>query len=353
MVDSYTNTEEYQQEVAEQYKKRVTKFTPEQVVDTLAVLGVTATVSDITQAAAGNVNATYLTSDFAIKINQNRDCQSYLANKIAADKLSGTFPVPKVIAYDFFERTRFEVLVMERVKGDMLLDTIFDLNHEAQISLFKQVLTVVNALHKIEFDTFGEISSSNESFPTYADYLKAEFAKNATSIREQNLAAENSLAKIEDYFYRHVDVLKNDAAVFVHTDIHMGNILHQGEKLTALIDFDGSLKAPPYRTLKSILEFVDHPSWFVEGTPAFKKYQGKNFHHLFPTLKSELADVFTDPLLARKLNIIGIEAGIMWVAGNWSAKWNEEMIHNLVTNEIAETEQELKTSYYGQVLSHK
>ena len=40
---------------------------------------------------------------------------------IVSDKLSTKHPVVKVISYDFFEKTDYEILVMERVSGTLLL----------------------------------------------------------------------------------------------------------------------------------------------------------------------------------------------------------------------------------------
>jgi hypothetical protein len=56
-------------------------------------------------------------------------------------------------------------------------------------------------------------------------------------------------------------------------------------KLTALIDFDYSLKAPKIRALLSIIGFIDNPQQFVEGTKDFDRFKGKNFYHLLPILQ--------------------------------------------------------------------
>ncbi len=158
--------------------------------------------------------------------------------------------------------------------------------------------------------------------------------------------------RIEEYFYKHVLIFDASESVFIHTDLHAGNMLHEDDKLTGLIDFDSSLKGPKAETLRSLLGFIDKPSQFVEGTPAFAKFRGKDFYHLLPTLREELPDIFSDPKLLRKLNIMGINSGIMWISQNWSADWNKEMIHNLVTKEIADSDEALKNSYYGKILEH-
>jgi 5-methylthioribose kinase len=146
------------------------------------------------------------------------------------------------------------------------------------------------------------------------------------------------------------EVFNEDEASLVHNDLHMGNILHIGEELSAILDFDSAVKAPQVSILTSLLGFVHYPEQFVEGTPYFDEYKGKNFLHLLPTLKNELAEVFTDKKLLRKLNLLFISEGIMWIADNWSEEWNKEMISGIVRDELPDHNDELNNTYYGKVL---
>ena len=348
---SYTETEEYQKEIAEQYKKRVAVFPTDEVVKTCKLLGISIDPSSLFQAMAGNVNATYITKDYVVKMNQDKKERTYYSNKVIFEALGVDTPVVEVLAYDFFEKTPYEVLIMKRSSGTMLLDDIFDLTPQSQKDLFRQVVKVVKKMLAIDFDNFGNVNS-DRSFPTYTDYLKHTFTENAKQIRKQKLCEEKDITRIEEYFLKQINIFDNEQAVFVHTDMHMGNIFHENEKLTAVIDFDHSLKAPPSRVLLSLLGFIDNPSQFAEGTDYYPKYKGKNFYHLFPVLKEELSDIFTDPLLLKKLNLLGIREGVDWVAANWSTEWNKEMIGNLVNKETPDSDEGLADSYYGKILSH-
>jgi hypothetical protein len=347
---SYTETEEYQREIAEQYKKRVAVFPVDEVVKVCKTLGVSIDQSSVSQATAGNVNATYVTEHFVLKMNKDKKERTYYSNKVAFDALGASARVVEVVAYDFFEQTPYEVLVMRRAPGTMLLNDIFELTNDEQEYLFRQVLDVVKKTLAIEFKDFGNVNSER-SFPTYTDYLKYTLTENIRQIREKQLCEESDIAKVEKYFFEHIDIFDNEKAVFVHTDIHMGNILHEGKELTAIIDFDSSLKAAPSRVLLSLLGFIDNPSQFVEGTSDYPKYKGKSFYNLFSVLREELADIFTDSLLLKKLNLLGIREGIDWIAANWSAEWNKEMIANLVNEETPENDEGLLNSYYGKIFT--
>lgn len=351
VTQKYVESDEYQNEISQQYKKRVSKFTREQVLEVLEMLNIPnpPAINEIVEAGAGNVNATYITKDLVIKLNQKKGHPDYLANKIVSDHFGTQLPMVNVLAYDDFEKTPYEVLVMERSKGAMFLDDIVEMSEQNREIIFQQVLDVISHLFQIKFSDFGWINLDNkESYPTYAEFLNKEFNEHVFKIRAEKLCAPEDIDKIEAYFKKHISIFDSCKSVFIHTDTHMGNILHEGIKLTALLDFDYSLKAPKVRALNSLLGFIDNPQQYVEGTKDFPKFKGKNFHHLLPILKLKFPEIFADSQLLRKLNLTGIKEGVMWVSQNLSADWNAEMIKGLIENELPEND--FSQTYHGKIL---
>lgn len=169
-------------------------------------------------------------------------------------------------------------------------------------------------------------SKDDESFGTFSKYLIKDFDEYVQKIKSENICSHEDIEKIERYFKKHISIFDTGESTFIHADIHMGNILHDKDQLTALIDFDYSIKAPKVRALLSIIGFIDNPQQFVEGTPDFHRFKGKNFYHLLPLLQSKFPEIFADPQLLRKLNLIEIKESIKWVSQNWSTEWNKEMI---------------------------
>jgi len=351
MTTKYTESEEYQEEINKQYKQRVSKFTPNYVLEVLNLLKIQnlPNIDEIIEAESGNMNATYITPKLVIKLNKQNKYKNYLANKIVSDLLSRKYPVVKVIAYDFFEKTSFEVLVMEKAEWILLMDDIVEMTNKEREIIFEQLVDIICELFKISFKDFGPINSEKkESFDSYSSFLVKEFNEDVLKIKKEQLCPIEDITKIEKYFRKYVSIFDEGESVFIHTDIHMGNILHSGEKLTALLDFDYSLKAPKVQVLITLLWFIYYPQQFVEGTDDFSRFKWKNFLHLLKILKRRFPDIFNDPLLLRKLNILGIKEWIMWVSQNWSSDWNVEMIKNILENEI--TENNLEKSYYGKIL---
>jgi len=348
----YTESDKYQKEIQQQYKRRVAKFSPEEVVEVLKLLDVQniPAINQIIEARAGNMNATYITPHLVIKLNKNHEEVDYLSNKIVSDRLSDASKVVKVIRYDDFKKTDFEVLVMEKLQGNMLMDDIFQISEKELENLFNQILDVIDELFEIKFTKFGLVNNNdNKSFDTFSEYLLKDFDEYVSKIKTENICTTEDIEKIEKYFKKHISIFDKGESVFVHADVHMGNILHEKGELTALIDFDYSLKAPKVRALLSIIGFIDNPQQFVEGTRDFDRFKGKNFYHLLPILQSRFPDMFADPELLRKLNLIEIKESIKWVSQNWSADWNIEMIKGLIENELAG--ENLSQTYHGKILS--
>ena len=348
----YTETEEYQKEIADQYKKRIGNFDINDVLEGLQKLGFDVKADDLKTTTAGNMNTTYLTPDIVVKVNK-QNIPNFLSNKIVSDRLSDKAPVVKVLAYDYFEKIPFEMLVMKRESGTTLLDDIFELKEDELKELFRQVLHAVKQIFNVKFDTFGWLNlEGKKSYQSFAEFLTYKFKKDAQKIRGEKLCMPEDLDKVEKYFLSHVQVFNTkELPTIVHRDLHMGNFLHDATKLTAIIDFDWSMKGPKIGSLPRLLGFIDNPSQYTEGSPYFEKYKGKNFRFLMPVLKEELKELFDDKDLLKKLSLLFISDGIKWIAENWSQKWNEDMMQAILTKEMPETKNDLQRTYSAQVLS--
>lgn len=156
--EKYVDSDKYQDEIKQQYQERVSKFTREQVLEVLNILNIPnlPAIGEIIEAGAGNVHATYITPNLVVKMNQNNERPDYLPNKLISDRLGGQSPVVQVIAYDYFDKTPFEVLVMGKAKGKMFMDDICEMSEQDRGIIFKQVLNVVDQLFEIKFKDFGQ-----------------------------------------------------------------------------------------------------------------------------------------------------------------------------------------------------
>lgn len=359
MSSSYTDTEEYQQAVRDEYAKRNPKIQVAEVPPLLAALGFPGMrAEDIERITSGNVNATFACRDLIVKINDQPE-QCLYPNKVVSDLLADApdARVVRVLAYDWRQRTPYEVLVMRRADGELLLEHA-DSMPEAQLrSVFRETCRLVARLNRIEFDSFGRInevgaSGPNAAFATCPEFLLADFEANVAKIKSGRLADPDDMERIERYVREHVSVFSDERAVLVHEDAHFGNILFSGDRLTALIDWDSAKRGSPAQWLEMLLQMIDRPQCVVEGTPLFERYRGRQFYALLPDLKVELSDLFADRALLRKLNVLHIMELVFWVGDAWSAQFGEELVTDVLSHELAADAAALQNTYAARIISH-
>ncbi len=351
---SYTESEAYQKEIAEQYKERNLTLEPREVVDILGKLGFKVDEAAVAEAEAGNMNATFITPDYVIKVSNDLKSISYSANKIVSDKLPDE-KVVRVITHDVRQNSEYEVLVMARAPGSMWLTQMPAMSKGENKKLFAEVLQVVIACRGIHVtDKFGWVTdimadSENNGFETFRLQLESRLDTYVQKIAQQEDIDEEAVTKVAAYARDRLHLFDNDVASFVHSDLHMGNVMQENGSVTAVIDWDSTQSAPSYRGLIPLIGLIDNPAQFVEGTPSYQAYKGKKFEYLYPELKSAFADELEDQKLPEKLNVLGIIDGLMWMSEDWSREWNKEMINNLSTRETP-TNGDVSNTYYGGIL---
>ena len=352
---NYTESDAYQREIAEQYTQRTLQLAPVDVHQILQMLGIEVSVDELSLAQFGNMNATYSAGPYVVKISNDDLAVKYSANKVVSEQLPHE-KVVRVVLHDVRERTDYEVLVMERAPGDVWL-TQMPLMSEAQnVQLFKHVVQVARAAQNISVtNSFGWVTDilhdpPAHGFATYQAQLAARLDAYLPKIVAQEDLDQTAVEHTMRYVRENLDLFADEQPRFVHTDLHMGNVLQSAGELTAVIDWDSVQSAPAYRGLIPLVGLIDNPAQFVEGTPDYELYKGKKFEYLYPILKEAFATELADPYLARKMNVCGIIEGLMWVSEDWSREWNKEMITNLATQEVPD-DGDVSHTYWGRILT--
>lgn len=350
----YTETEAYQKEIAQQYKERNLEMVPSEVSNILSNLGFEVDESDIQQAEAGNMNATFITNRYVVKISDDPNSVAYSANRVVSEQLPDQ-KVVRVAAHDVREKTNHEVLVMERATGTVWLATMPTIGKEDNQKMFSQVLEVAVACRNIQVtDRFGWVTDilsdpEKNGFLTFRSQLEARLAAYVPKIKAMPDIDQEELEKILTYVNVRLGLFDDDKPSFVHSDLHMGNVMHKNGELTAVIDWDSAQSAPSYKALIPLIGLIDNPGQFVEGTPNYQAYKGKKFEYLYPQLREAFTEELKDPKLSEKLNVLGIIDGLMWVSEDWSREWSKEMIENLSTRETL-TNGDISNTYYGETI---
>lgn len=347
----YEDIPEYQAEIAAQYKTRNLQVEPTRVRDVLSALGLDVKLSDIIAAEGGNMNATFLAGEYVVKLNQNPRETKFAANTIVSDALPKS-KVVQTVLHDHYKISEYEVLVMKRAPGEMWLKKMCVMTEGQNKTLFASVLDVVNECRTIQYtDKFGYVTDiaqdpGKNGFDTFAKQLAKRLDSYVRKLQQLSYVDQEQVGKIDNYIRANLHLFENDVPSFVHTDLHMGNIMHEDGELTAVIDFDSSQFAPAYRVLMSLIGTVDNPAQYVEGTSLYENYKGRKFEYFYSVIKEKLPDLLEEENLGLKLNILGIIEGLMWASEEWSKQWTKETVKKLVDKEVVESNDYSSTYYF-------
>jgi len=103
-------------------------------------------------------------------------------------------------------------------------------------------------LHASSYDFFGEISLKGPfgRFEKWSDYLESKMSYFKGTAKELCVFDREVFGKIEHY----LDLIQPDlnsvkSPSLVHQDYHLGNILHQGDTITGVVDFEWAVSGDP------------------------------------------------------------------------------------------------------------
>lgn len=285
-------------------------------------------------------------------------------NKVISDRTKDrpNSPVVRVLDYDFKERTPYEILVMERAAGVPALQDLHQMSLEQVTSLFRQVIVEIrNICEQVTFDSYGDLNDDGGmrgtvgDFSTCSAFLLNGLENSVRKIREAGTLEEEDLQKLEAHVkkYVHVFDINEQRPVFANADTVWGNVLHEGDRLTALIDFDWSVRGPPSFWLPSLLCGIYHPAsgMMPSEMELFPHLRGLRLPSLLSILRTELPNVMSDPHLVRKLNVYSVTIQLQFIASSPElAAGIKPFVRQTILRELAETEDELLDTMYGRIL---
>jgi len=236
-----------------------------------------------------------------------------------------------VVDYDAYTRTSFEILIMKKAKGTLWMNTIVQQSPEERKEIFRQTMQCLKEIFSITFEDFGEPYGT--SYSNIGDLLLEYFYHHLKKIKEHLVWNEENMKKIKTFIEEHLYLFEEDESVLVHNDIHMGNIIHDGDKLVAIIDFDGASKGVPLQCFVSVFGLIFNPKQFVEGTEYFERYQSRKFLELFNILVEVFPEYFGDQTIEKtieKMNVLFILENTFWISDGWGEELNRKLTTDIL-----------------------
>ena len=292
---------------------------------------------DVTRLSGGDVNATFRVGaarDLVVKVNPRRREQFFLPNVALAEQLaheSAGELVVRVLAYDYRVKTPHEVIVMRRAEGSTLLHDMLTMPSAEMEAVLRQVFRLMKRFEDIHFESFGFFGDGVilgggdrclRQYETCAEFiLSGCVVPNLIELLTRGDCDADDYEQIERYVrqYAHVFDAGDERPSFVDTDVHWANILHKGGRLSALLDFDFSVRGVRCQALPMLLEAIAHPELIAPQSDSAEdsefrvKLATVDLSWVVRVLREELPELFADPHLLRKLNLLHIKE-LLWMA---------------------------------------
>ena len=235
--------------------------------------------------------------------------------------------VPRILDYSEFEGRPY--ILMEKAVGQNLIYDWLRFNLKEKENFIAQVCEQLQIFHSLKFDSYSIPIYQGKKF----DNLKAALTNvvNFADIDKIKLKKDyrEDLEFLEDFFAQNISLLdEKDPSVLIHNDIHLENIFHKGNEVTAIIDFDWATAAPRYYELWKIADvFYDPKKYGEEGLESI--YQGYRMTEEFKFIKKHYLKLFETPDLLTKIRLFNLENVIYKITDYQKGRWSENVMIGL------------------------
>jgi aminoglycoside phosphotransferase (APT) family kinase protein len=163
-------------------------------------------------------------------------------------------PVPDVVVHDRSCRhAPYEALAVRRLPGRAVEQSWPDLDTATRERLARQVGEVMGRLHGIDPGGFGEMAAppATRTRPLADLMHEALEERLADALHAGVLEDEDAARAREVVAAREAALRRVTRPALVHGDLHFGNVLHVGDRITGVLDFEWSRSGDPVDELVS------------------------------------------------------------------------------------------------------
>lgn len=260
-------------------------------------------------AANGWSNAVWLTPGHVVRLSSGRFRDAYTHEAAVLHMLPDTVAHACSVAHGRVGNR--EWMVLQRVPGQPLSQAWSGMTGRQRRSAVETIGDTLRALHATPLpEGFNNPWLTDALAPDGA----IENAYHAPPLHYQQLLVaashvadvnEGVLREIEAFITARLDAFDGDRVVLVHGDTHFANWLWDGERVSALLDYEGARPAAPDLELDTVLRFVREPWQFAPPALA---------HALMPRelaavpewLMGAYPELFAHPRLAERLAVYDV-----------------------------------------------
>lgn len=224
-------------------------------------------VTSLKRVLSGQINSVYfLNEEFVLRFSDGlQDGRLFEKEARILSAISRRVLVPE-LAYVDSSRTNFPFdIIVSRMLNASTLAVQWALSPDLQRRKYvHQLSSELSRLHRLPLRDFPFLMEDPTPWHIrFQDYVEALFLQ----ARSDNDIDDDCINLLQEYFYTHRHKLSEPfREVLVHGDIHFENILADGDRVIALIDFEYADIAPLDFELAKIINFCLFPQKFVESS---------------------------------------------------------------------------------------
>lgn len=281
---------------------------------------------------SGQINRVYDLGGCVLKI-EGSDLTDYAKGVIAPQaRIIQTLTalgakVPAVIDHGEFAGRPY--LLMRKAEGTNLVYDWLKFSLAEKEHFIAQLCEQLKIFHSVKFDDYV--------LPIYLDHKFANLKTAVANVTNFALIDKSRLKPeylvdveyLEDFFARQQSVLdEGGTAVLVHSDIHLENLFYQGDKLTAIIDFDWISAAPrDYELWKITDVFYDPKKTAAQGLQSL--YQGYRMTEEFKFIRKYYPELFQSSDVLTRVRLFHLENLIYKVTDYQKGRWSEAVLRQM------------------------
>ena len=273
--------------------------------------------------SGGLVNQVFLVDGaHIVRIGAREDAYQRLKHESELlTSLAGKIPVANIEAFGLLDGYVYQV--QKYVPGQKLYSVWKNLRADVQESIATEIAAALKVIHAIRAPNFGSGLANTPHFDTWGAYLRAKFNQTLDEIRALHIQMEPGFLEMaQGYFDEHQAALEGGTPVIIHGDLSLMNILVHNSKVSALIDFEYTLQAPPDYELLVIEAFCLYPNDYAEEER--EAYCAADFANFIPLLRKHYPALFETPRLRERMNLYQVSAAL----GNYLA-WRKDNLSTI------------------------
>lgn len=220
--------------------------------------------------AHGWSNSVWLSAEYVVRLSSGRFRDAYMHEAAVLGMLPEDVPHARVVAAG--RAGRQEWMVQERVAGVALIDAWPELSNVQRRGAVEQLGHALRVLHSlpvpVDFrNPWLDDALAPGGHPEDAYHAPPwEYERLLAAARERSDVDRGLLDAAGAFIAARIPAFDPPASrntAIVHCDLHWSNLMWDADRLTAVLDFEGSRLAAPDQELDTLLRFVREPALYA------------------------------------------------------------------------------------------